>query len=157
MPHWRAIQTQPSAEWSVLKHLARLYVPRFLPTYRIRRHRRGSPITIRPWFPGYVFADLDQVPFAEVKRCRGVISIIGTIAIPTPVIDALKETARTRQDDSGQILHPGQIYRLNRSGPLGDILVRLERLDDAERAVVMLRMFGVERLVRVGLDDLQED
>src|SRR5262245_11494609 len=108
MPHWRAIQTKPKAEHVVCKDLAYLGFQTYFPLYRTRYPQR-----LRPFFPGYVLADLQRpssVP--DIRRRKGVIAIIGTVAIPASVIEELQ----TRIDEY-PILSPGQIVRLKRRGP----------------------------------------
>lgn len=154
MPHWRAIQVVPQREFYAHKALASLDIPLFMPTFKARRHRRGSPWVVRPLLPGYLFADLAAKPFSPVRRCRWVIRIIGTVPIPVRTMVAFQNAAQSLQDaPGGPKLLPGHTYRLRN---LHDALAKLEALDDHGKARIILRMFGVERVVTVAADDLEE-
>ena len=154
MPSWRAIHCRTLAEAKVAGKLNQLGIPTFLPRRLVRLHRKGRPLAQRPYFPGYLFADLVADPFiGEIYHLDGVIDVLGTVALPGHVIATLRALA----DENDVIVHPlriGATYALNRPGALQDLVVRLERIDNTRRAVVSLRLLGVERPVVVSLEDL---
>ena len=129
-------------------------IPLFMPTFKARRHRTGSPWVVRPLLPGYLFADLAAKPFGPVRRCRWVIDILGTVPISISVMDAIQNTA-ANVCVSPRLVR-GRLYRLRRGGPLADILARLEALDENGKAVVLVNLFGAERVVHVQAHDLEE-
>ena len=155
MPHWRAIQVHSQRETAVERTLTENDVPVFCPRIRVRMHRAGSPVVARPLFPSYLFADIEAQPVAIVKHCHYVIGILGTVAIPTPIMDAIREISANVCVSPQWVV--GQYYRLRGPQALAGILVRLEALDDHARASVLLNLFGAERVASVSVDDLTEE
>jgi transcription antitermination factor NusG len=160
--HWRAIQVQPQREFAIWKTLSGHDLPAFCPLIQVRLHRRTSPIVARPLFPGYLFVDLDGRPirassFAIIRRCRWVIDVLGTTPISESVMDSLRVAANA---SANVCVSPrwmtGHSYRLKSPQALAGLLCRLEGLDSHERARVILRLFGAERVVSVRISDLEE-
>src|SRR5512143_739957 len=83
---WYVLQTKPTAEENVRKHLQNAKFETFLPKIRTMiRGRRTS--RIKPLFPSYVFAHLDLSDpnlFRMIKYTRGVRKILGDGALPVP-------------------------------------------------------------------------
>jgi hypothetical protein len=151
MPAWRAVQTKPLLEPLTDRSLREIAVPTFFPRRQVRLHTVGSPIVERAYFPGYLFADLEDRHLSELRCVRGMVMVLGTLPIPDPVISKLI----ARADNQGIIaepLGPGQAYRLRKPGALGNIIATVEHLDGRNRARVLIRLFGLDRpaLVRIG-------
>ena len=153
MAEWRAIQVKPLAEFWVAHGLDRDRVVVWVPELRPRARRHGAVKWRVPLFPGYVLADLEDVPPGLIRRSPGVIRVVGSLPIPDQAIAALRARAAQGFTD----LKAGKLYRLHRPGALGELLVRLERLDDRGRAVVLVQIFGTEREVTVQRDELEPD
>lgn len=146
MSQWRAVQVVPSLEALADRSLRRLDVETFFPRRIIRRHRRGSPKVERAYFQGYLFANLEMVYPHVVLNARGVLALIGARPIPLHVMDELM----ARAEPSGVItekLQLGSYYRLDRPGVLGHVLVKLDCIDEHNRARVLLRLLGLDRQV----------
>ena len=159
MPHWRAIQVKTRREHKAALALAELDIPIVLPTVRVRQHRKGSPYSLQPLFPGYLFADLypsnGRIPtFHEIRHIPCVIDIIGSTPIPTTVMDAITNPPANVCFSTRWV--PGYSYRLKSPRALAGLLVRLERLDTQTRASVMMHLLGAERVVSIALSDLEE-
>jgi transcription elongation factor/antiterminator RfaH len=144
---WYVLQTKPTAEENVLKHLQNAKFETFLP--KIRTMIRGRRTTrIKPLFPSYVFAHLDLANpnlFHMIKYTRGVRKILGDGVFPISVPDEMIEIIRSRSDGAGVIeqrltLREGDEVRI-RIGPFSDLIGILDKpVSAAGRVRVLLKI-----------------
>ena len=152
MPQWRALQTKPNLESIADASLRVLQIETFYPRRLVRPHR-GLIMLERPYFRGYIFADLSDRHLHDAKRARGVHAIVGTLPIPELVILALK----ARADAKGVVSIPlerGKSYPVLRPGGLGQLIATVEEIDSKARARVLIRLLGIDVPARIKLSDL---
>lgn len=146
---WYAVHCRPHREGAARNHLARQGYDVFLPLQeRMRRHARRIDKVRRPFFPGYLFVQLDitRDAWRPINGTVGVLRIVmqGEAPAPAPrgAVEALK--ARCNADDilSWQpSLEPGQAVKIT-AGPFADLVGALDRLDGPQRVRVLLNLLG---------------
>jgi transcriptional antiterminator RfaH len=160
-PRWYAVCHQVGredlAEANLLRQGFDTFVARQMRTVRHARRlltRRSS------YFPGYMFVhlDLERDRWRSVNGTFGVRSIVMNGERPTPCPVGLVERLIEMSDVDGILdftprLQVGDNVRLL-SGPLADLVGRLERLDGASRARVLLSVMNGEIAVTVQAKDL---
>lgn len=146
---WYAVYCQPHRESAAAAHLKNQDFAVFLPKReKVVRHARKIEKVRRPFFPGYLFVDLD----IDRERWRSINSTVGVIRIvtqndrpapaPIGVIESIKAAC-----DGDDILrfHPdlrvGQKVRVV-DGPFADFVGELDQLADSERVRVLLDIMG---------------
>jgi transcription elongation factor/antiterminator RfaH len=143
------IQTKPTAEEDVKKHLDNAGFETFFPKIRqaVRGHRRGIT-RARGLFPSYVFAHMDLRDLNMhhmIRYTRGVRRILGDgqtpISVPDELIAIIKE--RTSDDgiiEQGLIMKKGDSVRI-RTGAFKDLVGILEKpVSAAGRVKVLLQI-----------------
>lgn len=142
MSAWRAIFCKPQKEQTALVGIRGLGVPTWFPHRLVRRwtpERKAYRIRL-PYFPGYIFADLDGFASVSVK-VSGVEAILGEVPIPLPVMQTLFALA----DAEGRIIEPplkrGELIPT----PLPGVLAEFDHLDRNGDAAVLVRLFGTVR------------
>ena len=151
---WYVVQTQPRKETTALVNLHRQGFRTFLPRLvKTVRHARKTRTVQAPLFPGYLFTPLDmgRHQWRRINGSFGVASLIMAGEQPKPVPHGVVEglialLGEGEAVDWGRRLAPGGRVRVL-TGPFADQLGRLESLDDAGRARVLLEIMGAERLV----------
>jgi transcription antitermination factor NusG len=136
-------------------HLENQHIKVFFPRREItRRHARKIERVRRPFFPGYLFIQLDVTR----ERWRCVNSTFGVVRIvmhndqPAPAPHGVVETLMGACDAEGNLfwkaeLRPGQKVRVI-DGPLMELVGQLDHLTDSDRVCVLLDiMGGVTRVV----------
>lgn len=156
---WFVLWTHSHYEQLVVDQLSARGFELFLPRIDVWSRRAGARHLIRvPMFPGYVFLhdELTKVRYTEVRRARGLVTVLGTDAEgPAPVTDA--EVGAIQRIVSGRVpvvMHPyltaGQRVRIT-SGPMTDvegILVRTK----PNKGLVVLSVDLLRRSVAVEVD-----
>jgi transcriptional antiterminator RfaH len=154
---WVVVNTHPHKERFVLENLARQSFPAYCPMLRARiRHARTTRQSLRPMFPGYVFAAVDT----DVQRWKPLLSTFGVRSVmrsgdrlsylPAGFVEAL----RAREVDGAIIrpsapFHVGQLVRLTRE-PFDGLVATIVEMDERQRLVVLLDLLN--RPVRVSVD-----
>jgi len=148
---WFLVHTRPKSERKAAWHLVaqgyKIYLPQIRKTIR---HARQLRTVQAPVFPGYLFILLDPAR----DRWLSVHSTVGVVRLythsdgrPVPVPIGIVEALIERTDgnltrlDAGLV--KGQQVRIL-TGPFADFMGTLERLDQAGRGLVLLRMMGTE-------------
>jgi len=146
---WYAVQCQPHRERGAAIHLANQDFQVFLPCReKTRRHARKIETVRVPFFPGYLFVELDLTRdrWRSVNGTFGVSRLVmqGEWPAPAPrgVIEALRDTC----DESGLLrwqadLTLGQPVRVL-TGPFTDFIGELDQLSDTGRVRVLLDILG---------------
>jgi transcriptional antiterminator RfaH len=155
---WYAVYTQPHAETKAFHHLLRQGYSAYLPRYRTQvRHARRKQTVLRPLFPRYLFAGIDQ----SSMRWRPILSTFGVTdlvrngnepaPVPAEVIAAIREREQAGHFDrlnACRSLQLGELVRVT-AGAFEDVVGRLVELRDPDRVVVLLELLG--RAVRAQL------
>jgi len=146
---WYAVQCQPHRERTAAAHLSNQDFRVFLPLReKTRRHARRIETVTVPFFPGYLFVQLDlsRDRWRSVNGTLGVVHLVmqGQRPLPAPegIVEALKENC----DAAGVLLWtadlvPGQAVRVL-TGPFADLIGELERMTDTGRLRVLLDIMG---------------
>ena len=97
--NWYAIQTKPYCEDKAATNIRRLGLPVLLPKIRREKSENGSRrITIKPLFPGYLFARFRPAAHLHsIRYARGVNRVLCTGPAPIPlgdeVVGAIEKTS----------------------------------------------------------------
>lgn len=153
---WYAVQSQPRKELYASANLENQGFPTFTPRFRRTvRHARRLRVILEALFPRYLFVSLDlsRDRWRSVNGTFGVSRLVTDGRMPIPVLSGLVEALVAATDGDGMIafsasLAPGQPVRLL-YGPFADQIGRLQALDAAGRARVLLNVLGAEREVSV--------
>jgi transcription antitermination factor NusG len=161
-PRWFVVSTYPQAEfqvWAALGHFRR-HLPTVV-TYR-QKMRHGRPVLtngqrssepiIRPFFPGYLFVELDlsDLSWASIGRTQGVKRLMSSpemrpLPVPVGFVEALMAQGRAGDGaiDPGATpkfppLAPGDKVCVTVGGTDLDTVVHMS---EQERVWVLLRLF----------------
>lgn len=154
-PKWHALWTRSNCEQLVHDQLA----PRFqvfLP--RVQIWRGGRKLVSKPMFPGYLFIrhSLDKGTYIEVRRSKGLVSILGErwdrlSSIPDGEIDAVRKVA----DAELAALHFPYLREGQRVRILGGPLAGVEGIfvkGDVHKGLLVLTLELLHRSVAVEID-----
>ena len=157
--HWFAVHTHPRQEFRALHHLQRQNYQVYLPRYaRTIRHARKSEHVIRPYFPRYLFVNLNLAinEWRPIRSTIGVSNIVCFGEQPAPLPQGVVGTLQRQENADGFIelanrnsLKPGDSVVVL-SGPFADQLGLCASVSDNERVAILLELLG--RKVRVLLD-----
>ena len=149
-PRWYAVQCLSHRETMASAHLQRQNFPVFLPRrQKTRRHARKIDVVLAPFFPGYLFIQLDLTrdQWRSVNGTYGVGRLVMQGDAPAPAPRGVVEALRDASDDDGILrlpsddLKPGQTVRIL-VGAFADFIGEIDRLDDAGRVRVLLDIMG---------------
>jgi transcriptional antiterminator RfaH len=156
---WYVVHTRPQGEETALRNLERQGFRAYLP--RCRRqvsHARRRQTVLRPFFPRYLFVELDL----KAERWQAIHSTFGVAGLlsdgdrPLPLPAGVVEGIRADQDASGVVVprpEPPPFALGDRvqvlDGPLRDSWGVFAGLDEHARITVLLQLLG--RTVRVAL------
>lgn len=153
--HWYVISTKPGCENTAETNLARQGFTTWTPSQvRVVRHARRRLEKRVPFFPGYLFVQLDvgRQRWRSVNGTFGVRCLITQGERPLPCPQGLIEELQ-RLSESDRILsaaiESGDAVRIV-SGPMAELIGSLVHLDSAGRARVLLKLLNSE--VAVTLD-----
>lgn len=146
---WYVVHTQPSSEDRASIRLAaqgyHVFYPRLRKTVR---HARKSESKLVPFFPGYLFLRLDisRDRWRAINGTRGVIRLLAQGDVPQTVPAGIVEELQSHADRQDALvwtppLNVGQRVRIT-EGPLEDFVGTLQRLDGADRVLVLLDLLG---------------
>jgi transcription antitermination factor NusG len=131
-------------------HLQNQGFPVFLPRrQKTRRHARKIDIVFAPFFPGYLFTQLDLTrdQWRSINGTYGVGRLVMQGDAPAPAPRGVIEALRDACDEQGIIhlpgdeLKPGQSVRIL-AGAFVDLVGEIDRLDDTGRVRVLLEIMG---------------
>ena len=149
MTRWFAVQCLPHREKAAAEHLRRQYYRVFLPRQRRAvRHARRIETVLRPFFPGYLFVELDTATqcWRPINSTFGVARLVMAGERPALAPVGMIETLRAFFDeaeiyDGVPALMAGQRVRVV-SGPFADLCGELVQLDARQRVRVLLDVLG---------------
>jgi transcriptional antiterminator RfaH len=153
--HWYAIHTKPHREEQAAGNIGRLGLTVFLP--KVKKEKLAFDrrvVTLKPLFPGYVFARFCPSPYLHsIRYARGVNRVVCVDGSPIPIDDEIISGIHSRIDEDGFVnlnscdLTKGQEVLVN-DGPLHGLVGIFEPdLSDGGRAALLFRT--VEYQLRV--------
>jgi transcriptional antiterminator RfaH len=142
--HWYAIHTKPYREEQAASNIGRLGLDVFLPKMKKEKPAFGRRTTLKPLFPGYIFARFCPSPYLHsIRYARGVNRIVCADGSPIPVDDEIISIIRSRVDEDGFVnlasceLKKGQDVLIN-DGPLQGLVGIFDPdLSDGDRAAIL--------------------
>jgi transcription antitermination factor NusG len=159
-PPWYAIWTRSRHEKIVRDQLSQKRIDVFLPTVaRWSRWKDRKKKIDWPLFPGYCFARFDPGERLPVLTCDGVVQIIGTDGIPTPIPEVEVESIRHLVNselsyDPCPLIKEGEMVKVV-SGPLRGVVGRLVRKGSHARPVLSVDLIGQAVSVEVDAADVR--
>ena len=161
---WYCLRTSPRQEMATAKDLreecgVKAFVP--IEIVKVRAGRGPSRVKLRetekPFFPGYVFAqlDMDVDAYYRLKDRPNVIAVVcGMDKRPSVVPDA----AMRHLIDHGPFREPdpvaGEIVKLS-TGPLAGLLTKIIKVDRGDRIKVLISFMGTDRPIDLRLSDVE--
>ena len=157
---WYAIWTRSRHEKLVRDQLSQKQFDVFLPTITkwIRWKDRTKKIDW-PLFPGYVFARFDPADRLPILKCDGVVTIIGSEGLPSPIpeieIDGIRTLIESELSyDPCPLIKEGMMVEV-KSGPLKGVVGRLVRKGSHARLVLSVDLIGQAVSVEVDAADVR--
>jgi transcriptional antiterminator RfaH len=157
---WYLVHSQPNSELKAMEHLQRQGFVAYLPQYeRTRRHARRVETVRAPFFPRYLFVELDVTAqqWRSINSTVGVSRLVGTGQAPQPVMPGVVENIRARENDEGLLVLAAQATRFRAGDAIRVTEGAFEACQglflaatDHERVAILLDLLG--RKVRVMLD-----
>ena len=146
---WFAVHCRPRRESGALTQLRLQGYRAFLPfRWKTVRHARKLETVRAPLFPRYLFValDLSRDRWRAINGTFGVCGLVMADGMPQPLPRGIVEKFMALTDNKGIMrfdseLAEGQPVRLLK-GPFCDLIGELERVDDAGRARILLRVMG---------------
>ncbi|WP_407166024.1 transcription termination/antitermination protein NusG [Bradyrhizobium sp. ORS 111] len=146
---WYVINSLPRREFRAERQLRNqrfdVFLPRRLKTVR---HARKLTNVVAPFFPRYLFVELDLTrhPWRSINGTFGVAGLLMQGEVPQPVPRGVVEAMAGSVDARGlmsmeKALRVGSEVRIA-AGPFAEQLGVLDRLDDAGRVRVLLKIMG---------------
>ena len=162
---WYVIQTKPTSEEAVEKHLQNADIETFFPKIKqaVRGKRRGIT-RVRALFPSYVFAHVDlNDPNMHhmIRYTRGVRKILGEGPVPVPVpeemIDIIKESISDEGIiEQGLTMKKGDNVRI-RTGVFKDLVGILEKpVSPAGRVKVLLKIMHHQVKCELSAEEIEK-
>lgn len=157
---WYALRTRSRHEKRVREQLEQRAVEAFLPTVsKWSRWKDRKKQVAWPLFPGYCFARFDVAARLQVLTCDGVVQIVGSAGVPSPIpaheIDGIRQLVETELAyDPCPMIHEGEMVRLV-SGPLKSVVGRLVRKGTHARLVLSVDLIGQAVSVEVDAADVR--
>ena len=153
---WIAVNTHPNAEPQAIFNLKRQDYRCYCPTIEVqRRHARKVETVRRPFFPGYLFVDVDSRagvwrPIMSTIGVRAVVKFGEKLGVVPP---ELVSTLQHREADGDLRAHdvhdrfsPGQQVRFDGTA-FHDLVGRIVEIDAKDRIWVLLDL--LQRSVKV--------
>lgn len=165
MRNWFAVQTRPREESRATFNLRRQGFAVFLPEFlKTRRHARRTEQVRRPFFPNYLFVQIDMssMPWRAINSTFGVVSLVcGRDHSPTPLPDSVMNALFSRCGADGLMETPlvddikkGDPVRFV-SGPLAPLDAVFELRNDQDRVTVLLNILGRVTAVKTERKNLE--
>ena len=157
---WYAIWTRSRHEKHVRDQLAQKHVDVFLPTItKWSRWKDRKKKIDWPLFPGYVFARFDRSDRLPILKCDGVVTIVGSEGLPSPIpeieIDGIRTLIESELSyDPCPLIKEGMMVEV-KSGPLKGVVGRLVRKGAHARLVLSVDLIGQAVSVEVDAADVR--
>ncbi|MFA6031741.1 MAG: transcription termination/antitermination NusG family protein [Myxococcota bacterium] len=158
---WYAAAVFPGREEIAERHLGRQGFLSFVPrSEKTIRHARRLETRASAYFPGYMFVavDISRQRWRSINGTLGVRSLVMQGERPLPVPSGLVERFIALTGEDGLLdftggLNVGTAVRIL-SGPFADMIGRLDRLDSAGRARVLVAIMNGDVPVEMESRDL---
>ena len=160
---WVLVQFKPNSDAIAVRNLERQNISVFLPKTE-QTQRRGDKFitTVKPLFPGYLFAQVNAggTAWRTINSTYGVSRIVSTAGKPTRVPAGLVEAIKERCTE-GDIVETdvkfseGDEVKLA-SGPFADWVGKIVEMTADQRAWVLLDFMGRQTRVAFDTRDLLE-
>lgn len=159
---WVLVQFKPNSDAIAVRNLIRQGFSVFLPKTEQTQRQGGRFVkTVKPLFPGYLFAevDLEFGGWRAINSTYGVSRIVTTAGKPTPVPRGLVDALKARCDETEIITTPpefeaGETVKLNH-GPFAEWVGKIVEMTADQRAWILIDLMGRETRVAVNVADLQ--
>ena len=157
---WFAVWTRSRHEKLVRDQLQQKHVEVFLPTITKWSRWKDRKKQIEwPLFPGYCFARFDVGDRLPILKCDGVVSIIGTDGLPSPIppieIDSIRQLIESELAfDPCPLIKEGMMVEV-KAGPLKGVVGRLVRKGSHARLVLSVDLIGQAVSVEVDAADVK--
>ncbi len=159
-PEWYAIWTRSRHEKRVRDQLVQKHIDAFLPTigkwsrWKDRRKKIDWPL-----FPGYCFARFDTASRLSVLTCDGVVQIVSTDGVPSPIpageIEGIQQLVLSELAcDPCPLIKEGEMVKVV-SGPLRGVAGRLLRKGAHARLVLSVNLIGQAVSVEIDAADVR--
>jgi transcriptional antiterminator RfaH len=156
--NWYAIQTKPARESQAAASIRELSLDVFLPeTKHVKRAWGKKVVSIKPLFPGYLFACFSPSPYLHpIKYARGVMRVLCAGEVPIPLNKEIIDMLKSRVGEDGFVnIGPGPFKAGDKvvieQGPLHGLGGIFEReLSRGERVIVLLK--AIEYQARVFIE-----
>lgn len=153
---WYAVHCQSHREQWARTNLINQQFRAFLPLReKTRRHARKLETVLAPYFPGYLFVELDPTRqgWRRINGTFGVLRVVMFGEQPAVVPAGIVETLMNASDESGilvpqVILDSGQTIRVL-AGPFADLVGQFEQISDGQRVRVLLDLMGARTPVEL--------
>lgn len=159
-PEWFALWTRSRHEKLVRDQLQQKHVEVFLPTINKWSRWKDRKKQIEwPLFPGYCFARFDVSDRLPILKCEGVVSIVGTEGLPSPIppveIDSIRQLIESELAfDPCPLIKEGMMVEV-KAGPLKGVVGRLVRKGSHARLVLSVDLIGQAVSVEVDAADVK--
>jgi transcriptional antiterminator NusG len=159
-PEWFAIWTRSRHEKMVRDQLAQKDVEVFLPTItKWSRWKDRKKAIDWPLFPGYCFARFNGSERLPVLKVEGVVTIVGTDGVPSPIpaieIESVRRLIESELSfDPCPLIKEGMMVEV-KSGPLKGVVGRLIRKGAHARLVLSVDLIGQAVSVEVDAADVK--
>ena len=157
---WYAIWTRSRHEKMVRDQLFERCVDVFLPTItRWSRWKDRKKKIDWPLFPGYVFARFDGGNRLPILKCEGVVTIVGSEGLPSPIpefeVDGIRTLIESELSyDPCPLIKEGMMVEV-KYGPLKGVVGRLMRKGAHARLVLSVDLIGQAVSVEVDAADVK--
>jgi len=159
-PEWFAIWTRSRHEKLVRDQLHQKDVEVFLPTItKWSRWKDRKKQVEWPLFPGYCFARFDVSDRLPILKCDGVVTIVGTDGLPSPIppveIESIRQLIESELAfDPCPLIKEGMMVEVVH-GPLKGVIGRLLRKGSHARLVLAVDLIGQAVSVEVDAADVR--
>jgi transcription antitermination factor NusG len=157
---WFAIWTRSRHEKLVRDQLQEKQIEVFLPTInKWSRWKDRKKQIAWPLFPGYCFARFDVSNRLPILKCEGVVTIVGTDGMPSPIppveIDGIRQLIESELAfDPCPLIKEGMMVEV-KAGPLKGVVGRLVRKGAHARLILSVDLIGQAVSVEVDAADVK--
>lgn len=159
---WYLLQTKPNAHHIAARNLKRQNCDVFLPMSQQTLRRNGAFRTeLRPLFPGYMFAGLDQgaPSWRAINSTLGVARLVSTDGTYRPVPTELIQNMREQCDSEGvfraqDTYKSGDVVHIQ-TGPFASFLAEVETMAADQRIWVLIELLGQKSRIAVDPQNLR--
>ena len=157
---WYLLQFKPNSYRIAELNLKRQGFETFIPLQEITKRKFSRFVNcVIPLFPGYMFVsfDLNESLWTKIRSTSGVLRLVSIGGIPKVLPSDIIDGIVQRCDKFGRIKPSkvpakGDDVRIIR-GSFADFLAKIEKIDDNERALVLLKF--AENMTRVEVETNQ--